>query len=181
VGGKLTTHRAMAQDVVDLAARRLGRPAAGHTAQVPLDEGVRSPADAAALVEAARAAAVDLDDETLRYLVQAYGSRCLEVLLLATARPELNRRLVDGLPYLWAEAAYAVNAEMAGTLNDVLIRRLHLIHEDREQGLPQAAGVAALIGPALGWDGREIERQVEAYRREVALTHQFDAAWRLPS
>lgn len=177
VGGKLTTHRAMAQDVVDLAARELGGAARCRTAELPLEAG---PAlVGAALPEAARAAA-DLDEETARYLVEAYGARSLEVLRLATAQPALRRPLVAGLPYLWAEVAYAVDQELACTLSDVLIRRTRVIHEDRNQGLPQAAEVARWMGSALGWEAAEVERQVADYRRAVAATHSFDPAWAPP-
>jgi glycerol-3-phosphate dehydrogenase len=43
------------------------------------------------------------------------------------------------------------------TLNDFLIRRTHVIHEDRDQGLECAPGVATAMARYLGWDAAEIE------------------------
>jgi glycerol-3-phosphate dehydrogenase len=179
-GGKLTTHRAMAKDVVDVVSRQLQRPAHCRTDQMPLDLQIAAPGDVAALVDSTRSAAKDIEADIIQHLVSAYGSQCWQVLQLANLDQSLKRRIVDGLPYLYAEVLHAINHDMACTLNDVLIRRTHILHEDRQQGLAHAAHVAELMGRYLAWGPEEISRQVEAYRQQVALTRKFDEAWRLP-
>lgn len=56
---------------------------------------------------------------------------------------------------------------MALTVADVLIRRTRavLIAADRGRGL--AEPVARRMADTLGWDRREINRQIDAYEREI--------------
>jgi glycerol-3-phosphate dehydrogenase len=108
------------------------------------------------------------------HLVEAYGSDATWVLAYAEENASLGERIVPGLPYLMAEALYAVQHEMALTLCDVLIRRTHVIYETRGGGMECARTVAGLIAPRLGWDEAEIGRQVADYAAQVALTQ----AWR---
>jgi glycerol-3-phosphate dehydrogenase len=180
IGGKLTTHRLMAKEVMDSVAAQLGRGGPCRTDRVPLDSGLGQAHDVPALIERARSAAAELDEDVLRYLVSTYGSQCLAVLGLAAEDKGLSHRLVPGLPYLYAEIPYAAQHEMACTLNDLLMRRLRLIHEAPEQGWPLALGIARVMGVALGWSADDIAQQVEAYGQQVALTRRFDPHWKLP-
>ena len=82
---------------------------------------------------------------------------------------------MPGLPYLRAEAVYAVRHEMATTLGDVLIRRTRAHLLDRAATLAAAPDVARLLAAELGWDGAERERQLGDYRGLVAQ-EQADAA-----
>ncbi|MGQ0604529.1 MAG: glycerol-3-phosphate dehydrogenase/oxidase [Anaerolineales bacterium] len=178
-GGKLTTHRAMAKDVMDVVSAQLGRGSTCRTDRVPLDSSIGNQPEVTVLIENARAAA-ELEDDVLRYLVSAYGSQCMTVLNRAAQDKSLGRRMVDGLPYLYAEIPYAVEHEMACTLNDVLIRRTRLLHEAPGQGLPLAHGIAVRMAPLLGWSADDMARQVNAYRQQVALTRRFDSTGNLP-
>lgn len=179
VGGKLTTHRVMARDVMNVVSAHLQRGAPCRTARVPLDSGVETIEDVTTLVESARAMTTGLEEEVIRYLVSTYGSQCLAVLQLVAQDKGLGRRIVMGLPYLYAEIHYAVRHEMAQTLNDVLIRRMRLIHEAPGQGLPVARAVAMLMGQTLGWGEADFTRHINAYGQQVALTRRFDSTWKL--
>jgi glycerol-3-phosphate dehydrogenase len=179
-GGKLTTHRAMAKDVVDLVASRLRRGLPCRTNRVPLDAGISNEHDLNMLIKEAHASAPNLDQDVLHHLVFAYGSQSPVILEMAAQDSQLRRRIVPGLPYLYAEILYAIHHEMACTLSDVLIRRTRLIHETPDQALPLATSIAALIGQSLGWNANEHARQVRAYADQVALTRRFDPSWKLP-
>ena len=78
----------------------------------------------------------------------------------------LAERLAPDLPYIKAEIVHAVRNEMAVTLIDVLNRRLHLLMEERNQGLDQLAEVAALAGRELGWT-RRLSRRM--YRQNARI------------
>lgn len=173
VGGKLTTHRVMAKEVVDLVARQLHNTAPCITDRTPLDADLASASDVATLVERAQAAAADLDHEIIQHLVTTYGTDCLTIFALAQEQPALRRRIVPDLPYLYAEVSYAIHHEMACTLSDLLIRRLRLIHEDKTQGLAAAAAIAQLMAQELAWPPAETAAQVAAYQQAVALTRRF--------
>jgi glycerol-3-phosphate dehydrogenase len=130
-GGKLTTYRKMAREVVD---RLTGRPC--RTAEIDL-----------------------FASDTRDPLAKFYGS---EASRIADRTP-----LLEGLPHVWGEVDYAVEREMAVTLTDVLARRLRLALYAPDQGRSVAPAVAERMAPRMGWDRREMRRQIEAYEREI--------------
>ncbi len=160
-GGKLTTYRAMAEEVVNLFAGAERRTS--HTARVVLPGGER-PRDA--LLE--EAASVIAGDTPLReHLVRAHGTRWRDVCALAEARPALQARLSAGHAVTGAELAWAVTREMAVTLGDLLLRRTHLAFECPDQALSLAPAAAAVVGPLLGWSPPERDAALAAYEDEV--------------
>ncbi len=161
-GGKLTTHRLMAQELVDLAAKKLGR--AG-----PCITGKRH------IETAERLTGMAIPAGGSPHLVETYGADALRILAYVEERPELGAPIAPGLPYLRAEVHYAIQHEMALSLSDVLIRRTHVIYESPDAGLLQAREIAALMAGKLGWDAAEQERQIAEYAHQVALTRSFRA------
>jgi glycerol-3-phosphate dehydrogenase len=90
------------------------------------------------------------------------------VLALGADHPDLVLPRPEWADYLPAELLYAVQAEGALTLTDVMVRRTHLAIELPDGGRAVAADIAALIGPVLGWDETQTGRQVDDYLAEVA-------------
>jgi glycerol-3-phosphate dehydrogenase len=167
-GGKLTTYREMAADTVDATMRFLPRSSAKRSSTSRLRLlGATGPASASApLAE--------------RHLVRRYGALVDEIRALVAFDATLAEPLVPGLPYLRAEAVYAVRNEMATTLDDVLLRRTRAHLADRAATLAAAPSVADLLQTELGWDHSETARQIEHYRalcaaEEVAGAHVADA------
>ena len=158
-GGKLTTYREMAHDTIDAVVVRLGVKARCRTRNLPLlgAKGFRA--------QPAGSAAAHLDGR--------YGALAGEVQRLVATDAHLGRPLVPGLPYLRAEAVYAVRAEMAITLDDVLTRRTRARLLDRAATVAAAPAVAALLAPELGWDAAETQRQITHF---LALCAAEDAA-----
>ena len=164
-GGKLTTYRRMAQDVVDHVARARGDRVTHVTEHMPL-EGAMGWQQAAEAVAAA-APRYNLQPDTVARL-GLYGAAARRILDLLAEDVSLAARLVPDLPYIMAEVAYACRYEMAARLDDVLARRLHVNFEDRARGAGAAPVVAAHMARELGWDDTETERQVAAYRAGLA-------------
>jgi glycerol-3-phosphate dehydrogenase len=162
-GGKLTTYRKMAQDVLDRIDRREMRPNGHPTLRMPL-AGSTGWEGAQAEVER-QGAALGLASDIVDHLGGAYGSDALEVLVLIESSRELAGRLVADLPYVRAEVIWVCRNELALTLQDALARRTHIAVEDRERGLGCARDVAELMACALGWDPTEQVRQVADYTR----------------
>jgi len=159
-GGKLTTYRVMARDVVDRVAARLhaldGRPLPPRspTDTLPLPGGEAR--DLEVLVEAARARGAP--DATARHLVASYGSEAAAVLNLVDRDRRLGAPILAGRPEIWAEVTYAVEREMAVRVQDALVRRLHLFYEVPDHARSVVAKVAAHMKQLLGWDDvREAE------------------------
>ncbi|MGH3713397.1 MAG: glycerol-3-phosphate dehydrogenase/oxidase [Micromonosporaceae bacterium] len=165
-GGKYTTYRVMASDVVDLAARRLGVVPRSRTEEVALlgAEGF----DHAWLTRSDLARRHGVPVGVVEHLLERYGTLTREVLALTAERPDLAVPL-DGAPeYLAAEVAYAVLAEGAVHLDDVLTRRTRISIETSHRGVESAAHAATVMGSVLGWDAAVRDREVAHYCARVA-------------
>jgi glycerol-3-phosphate dehydrogenase len=127
-GGKLTAFRAMAEDVVDLACRRLGRGGRSRTARLRI--GLHRPLRAELAAAQARTTRIGLPPEGARRLVSRYGDDWGAAAGLIRDDPALGEPLVAGLPALRVEAAMARIREMALTEEDVLVRRTRLVTMD---------------------------------------------------
>jgi glycerol-3-phosphate dehydrogenase len=98
------------------------------------------------------------------HLVHAYGTRWRELWQMASIDRSLAERLIPALPYIAAELDWGATHEMARTLGDLLIRRLHVAFETRDHGLSIAPAVAERLAPMLGWNA---EDEMQSYRREI--------------
>jgi glycerol-3-phosphate dehydrogenase len=165
-GGKLTTYRVMAADVVDRVVRRLGgRAPASRTDELPLlgaDGYHRLHADRVGL---ARRHGVPVG--VAEHLVERYGSLATEVLALVVERPELAQPLAGAPDYLAAEVWYAAAAEGALHLEDALARRTRVSIEMSHRGVASAPHAAVLMGDVLGWDAARRQREVQHYLARV--------------
>jgi len=174
-GGKLTTYRLMARDVVDRVASRLhaldGRPRAPRppTDRLALPGGETT--DVEGLVKGAMERGVR--ESVARYLVGTYGSEAAAVLNLVDRDRALGQPIVTGRPELWAQVVHAMEREMALRLSDVLIRRLHPFHTTSDQAVPASDAVADRMATELGWDAARRAHEVEAYVREVERSRAF--------
>ena len=175
VGGKLTTYRVMAQQVVDRVAQRLEeldgqrRPSRAPTDTEPLPGGevVDPSVIVEEVVQAGTAPAI------ADHLVRAYGSETHAVLRLAQEQPQLAQPIVAGHPALRAELVHGIRREMAMTLADLLIRRTHVFYEAVGQGVAEAPAVAEIAATELGWDAARQASELAAYFREVERSRSF--------
>ena len=161
-GGKYTTYRVMAEDVVDFAIKdsQPGRPSLTRSIPVIGAQGYE------ALVRDKREIGRRYGFDELRTdrLLFRYGALLSDVLALIDEDPSLATPLEHAPRYLRAEVLYAVRAEGARHLADILQRRTRLDYETRDRGVDAADEVAALIGPELGWDETERAREIDTYR-----------------
>ncbi len=172
-GGKLTTWRRMAKQVVDRMVEREGRDARCQTAEIPLG----MPADDEDLVPPEGVPAADLPDGWRDLLAFRYGHAARRVLALAAERPKLARPIVPGQPDLMAEAAIAARLEQARSVADVMLRRtrLGLVAAPALRTAQSVMQVAEVMGDELGWSGRRKRREAEAWV-DVALAEGIDPA-----
>ncbi|MGY5765213.1 glycerol-3-phosphate dehydrogenase/oxidase [Brachybacterium sp. DNPG3] len=169
-GGKFTTYRVMAEDVVDFAIQDIEPDRPSLTRTVPVIGAQGYPAlkrDAAGIGRR-----YGFDRIRTDRLLFRYGALLTDVLALiddeANAALDLARPLEHAPRYLRAEVLYAVRAEGARHLADVLERRTRLDYETRDRGVGAAEEVAQLIAPELGWDEATARAEVEAYRAYIA-------------
>jgi glycerol-3-phosphate dehydrogenase len=173
-GGKLTTARSMAEELVDLAVRRMeerfGTPSAKcMTRKAPVFG--KDGTDFSRRLERL-AGDLRLDGDVISKL-QLLGTGAVLVLGMLSEDGSAAERLGDGIPYIEAEVAYSAREEMVVTLTDFMVRRSLIYYEDWEQGLGCAKKVAELLGRELGWDAKEKKRQVKEYEQVVALSRAY--------
>ncbi len=147
-GGKWTTYRKMAQDTIDQAAT-----VAGLNIKECITENLRIHG---------WLKNVDKSDP-----LHQYGSDRVEIQKLIKENPELGEPLHDRLPYLKAEVIWAVEQEMAMTVEDVLSRRTRALLLDARASLEMAPVVARLMAGRMGKKPSWESKQVEAYK-EIA-------------
>jgi glycerol-3-phosphate dehydrogenase len=164
-GGKLTTYRAMAEEIVDVLAGVERRPNRGLTALLPLPGGKLS-------LDAVRKEILpEVDDEELRErLVLAHGSRWRVVAGAAQGGNAPFTRLSPELPVTAVEFVHGVEREFAVTLGDLLIRRTGIAFLRPDHAVAIAPAVAELVAPLLGWDADAIRGAIADYEREVEAT-----------
>ncbi len=160
VGGKLTTYRQLAEDAVDDAFKRLGRKAPAcptRNRRYPGAQFVDVPQLAASLK-----ARTGLDDVQVRRLVDLYGSRAFGVWQLTEQDSDL-RRVIHPTGVMAAELLFAVDADLARSLTDVLARRLLLAFEPGH-ALESVDEVAFILAKHLGWTDDDVAAQIAEYR-----------------
>ena len=164
-GGKLTTWRRMAKQVVDRMVEREGRDAPCRTQDLPLG----MPANDQDL-EPPEGIAGALPDGHRELLAFRYGHFARRVLRLAAGRPELAAPVADGTPDLLAEALVAARFEQARSVADVLMRRtrLALVAAPQLRTAATVMPVAEVLGAELGWDERRVAAEAEAWVAEAA-------------
>ena len=188
VGGKLTTYRRMAAQLLDEAYKQLGvaeprcptneRPLPGAAGLSPARKGVEPVLSVALALQAL--GIPGLDRQVAMHWAHNYGVRALrlgqrvvEQLSGGGGQPGGTERLDPELPYLYAEVELAVEEDGALRLDDVLARRLPVLLRARDQGLGCAERVAARMAPLLGWSAAQTAAEVAHYRDVVALSRQF--------
>src|SRR5450830_1582273 len=147
-GGKLTTARSMAEEMVDMAARMLlkgFRIKAKDPCRTMNNPIIGTPEPGTEARVRALAAQVKFDDDVLFGLLKQ-GSYALGVLSLVDEDGTLADRLSPDIPYIKAQVRFAVEGEMAKTLDDFMVRRTEIFYYAPDQGLSAAPDVANKIG-----------------------------------
>lgn len=164
-GGKLTTYRLMAEQLVDHAVTALhqldGRPKppAAATAEEALPGGeVRDlePMGSPGLE-------LGLPIATVERAVRLFGSECAALFNLVRERRELANPLGSRTAAIEAEVVHVTRRELACRVEDVLVRRLHLFYEMPDQGAGAARRTAELMGRELDWDDARVSEETGRY------------------
>ena len=172
-GGKWTTYREMAEDVLDrvlarepdLQAKagpcqtttRSLRGGVGYTRNVPIR-----------LVQE-----FGISQDTAEHLARTYGVHAFDVCRLTKPTGQKWPRrfghvLVEGYPYLECEIEYACRHEMACTVTDMLTLRTRLAYLNSAAARTVAPKVAELMAAHLGWSRAETKRQLAAAEQAIA-------------
>ncbi|MDE0467597.1 MAG: glycerol-3-phosphate dehydrogenase/oxidase [Candidatus Poribacteria bacterium] len=148
-GGKLTTHRQMAEETVNWLAKFLNVPRDCKTAEHPLPNAVGE--------------ASNVDTERL---VKRYGEGYKIIQQFIAEDVTLGEPVTPSLPFTKAEILYACWGEMVMTLEDLLWRRTR-IGWTPGQGVDIAPQIAQFLGEKNNWSDARITAEVETYRERI--------------
>jgi glycerol-3-phosphate dehydrogenase len=185
-GGKFTTYRIMARDTIDAALVGLGdaspsssRPSRTATLRL-IGAADRPDLDRLAADLASRH---NLSVGTATSLVNRHGTAAPDVAALGAASDRL-RPLAPDHDHLEVEVTWAARHELALSLDDVLARRMRLVHELKDRAAAIAPRVAELLGAELGWDlgrrRREVDLFLAAAQREFGVPAVVPSAGPVP-
>ncbi len=139
-GGKWTTYRKMGEDVINQAK------AVGSLVESP-----------------SKTTHLKLRGHTQESLAEpwwVYGSDAKEIQGL----PGVQSMLSAALPYNEAQVRYAIRAEYARTIEDVLARRTRSILLDAKASLAVAPRIAEILAEELGYSVEVMNKQLEEYK-----------------
>lgn len=148
-GGKLTTHRQMAEETVNWLADFLDVPRDCKTAVHPLPN-----------------ASGEAPDANTERLVKRYGEGYKTIQKFIAEDETLAEPITPSLPFTKAEILYACWGEMVMTLEDLLWRRTR-IGWTPGQGVDIAPQIAQFLGEKNNWGDARITAEVEAYRERI--------------
>ena len=177
-GGKLTTYRKMAAEVVRVSLKALKQR--GHRVKVTRSKTSKLPLPGASGLPVGGLQGVKdalnnrvggvLPPAICDHLVDTYGARAEAVADLAMANPEYAQPLIQGRPEIAAQVVFAVQEEFAATATDFLIQRTQLFYRDQDQGLGALPKVVRLMGQLLQWDEARKETETLRYQHDVAAS-----------
>ena len=171
MGGKWTTHRAMAEDTIDRVLQALGLPhAISQTRNYVLYGGKGFTDDYWNKLCRQHG----LPAATARHLASKFGTAAEKILALAIENPALLDPILEGRPAIKAEVIYAIRHELAATLEDVLARRIGMQLYSWRDAIQAAPVVGSLMAKELHWTSAFTALATSHYVEKI--NHLLDSA-----
>jgi glycerol-3-phosphate dehydrogenase len=156
-GGKFTTSRNLAQNVLKVAERRLGEKPGRCITHKQRLIGCEID-DIEKFIDTIKTKNRDFTNKTIEYLGRNYGTEYDRVLKLARQDKKLAE-IVNEDGEILAEAVYAIREEMAFTLKDILFRRTG-IGTLGHPGEAVLGKVADITANEFGWSADRKETEI---------------------
>jgi glycerol-3-phosphate dehydrogenase len=169
LGNNLCDFRAAADAVMNRIARQLPSAQTANVAQQQIF-GIKNKSEF--LMTCAEATALgrklSLDPATIEHLLANYGENALVILAIVERDSTLAERLLPDYTPIAAEIIFAVQHEMAGCLQDFLLRRTRLGLINRKKTLQAAPRVAEIMQQLLDWDKKRLQAELAALEELLA-------------
>ncbi len=139
-GGKWTTYRKMAEDILNkIAVTKVwnGKQCATQTLSIS-----GNTADAKT----------------------EFGNNEAAIITLQNAKPDLKEKLLPNLHYTWAHVVYSIEHEMACCVEDVLARRTRILFVNANAAIDLSPKVAEMLALALNKDKIWVDDQIESFK-----------------
>lgn len=146
IGGKWTTYRQMAQEIVDEAAQE-GNLQKVETKTHHFSIHGNIPTD-------------QVNRSNHLYI---YGADIPEIIKLQKSNPEYAKKIHPKYEYTYAEVVWALKHEMAITLEDVLARRIRFLFLDARAAIDVAKPVAEFMAKEMSYSDDWINLQTKEF------------------
>jgi glycerol-3-phosphate dehydrogenase len=164
MGGKWTTHRAMAEDTINAVQKALAVPITeSPTRSHVLYGGEGFSGDLWKKLMDAHA----ITRETAQHLAAKFGTAAWKVLELTQEDRNLAEPILAGSPAIRAEVVYSVRKELAVTLEDVIARRLGIQFYSWRDAIHAAPVVATSMAEELHWSSDQAKSEAATYVKKV--------------
>lgn len=157
VGGKWTTYRKMAEDVINTAVT-LAKLSPEHKSQTKELKLVGAQFYKETLAEELIAYEL-LSADVAHHLAETYGDRADAV--MEFYRKGLKGKIAPGYPYVLAEIAYAAHHEYAVHATDILARRTRLAFLDNQAARMALPIIVSVMAEELKWNKTRIQEELK--------------------
>ena len=167
-GGKWTTYREMAEDVVDqvLDYKNITTTSSGKTVGKcqTLNKQLWGGKGYSKNVAIKLVQKFGISEQTAKHLANTYGTHAFDVCYLSKPTgktwPRFGKVLVEGYPYIESEIEFACKHEYAVTLKDMLTLRFRLAFLNSEAAIAITPLVCNIMAEHLNWNEEEQEKQM---------------------
>lgn len=178
-GGKYTTHRTMAKEIVDYTLR-MWREDDHKKKKKTLPEGIgpsrtnapvscdATPEETERLLELAKSKGKQIPNA----LLERYGAASIEIV---QSGGDEEADGLPGFPSLEAQLKYTIRHEMVMHLEDFYLRRVPLYLTRKDHGASWAPQLAKVWGEVRGVDAAEVEAELERLNRELSLRSAWES------
>ncbi|MFZ9596705.1 MAG: glycerol-3-phosphate dehydrogenase/oxidase, partial [Bdellovibrionia bacterium] len=177
-GGKYTTARRMAQEIVEFTlsswkkrARQKRAPEFPSGLKRPLTRQPVNPTATPQALRQARLQAAQRNWEIPEVIYSRYGAQALtlyETKAQGRSEADLDSQDPEGFPWLEAQLRHSIRTEMVMRLEDFYFRRVPLFASRKDHGMPWAKRLAQIWAEERGVDLKEVELEIVALQSEFA-------------
>ena len=168
VGGKLTTYRNLAEETVDVIEKKLSNKHKCLTRDYKLfgGKGISNLDKFETENIDYYAKMYNIDADIIKFLIEFYGVKFIEVLKYTNDNSELKERIDPSRNDIKAQILYSIEAEKAKTIEDIIIRRTSL-GTHGNLGYDCVDEIVEIAAPILGMNEVEKVKAVEDYKAKV--------------
>lgn len=164
LGGKWTTHRAMAEETIDAVEKYIkGVSTRSLTPEHPLSGSDGYDSNYARKLETD----FGVSAATAGHLAEKFGTTAPSVLAPTVQNPALLARIVPDSPSILAEVLFCIRYEMAVSIEDVLARRIGLQLFSWRDAILAAPIVGQCLADELGWSEMQTREAIEEYTNKI--------------
>jgi glycerol-3-phosphate dehydrogenase len=171
MGGKWTTHRAMAEDTIHVVQKALGLPQTESLTRNHILHGGEGFTDD---YWKKLCRAHPISEGTARHLAAKFGTASERILELTVEDPTFMKPIHAEGRAIRAEVVYAVRYEMAATIEDVLARRVGMQFYSWTDCIEAAPIVGSLMMKELQWSTAFTRDAITGYAEKIE--HLLDSA-----